>query len=139
MWMKSIGILCFPPPILARPAHYLPKPTTPNNAIREWINAKDNFDAICTMYIYNTIFKEQLLNKLYNWNHLLRRWWCETLAFCSIFFLLHNFIIKLGYLIMVNLNILCSLYDTTIVLIPIHNQLFMKSVSTRALQFQYNY
>lgn len=43
----------FPPPILARPAHYLPKPTTPNNAIREWINAKDNFDAICTMYIYN--------------------------------------------------------------------------------------
>lgn len=25
----------------------------PNNAIRERINAKDNFDAICTMYIYN--------------------------------------------------------------------------------------
>lgn len=137
MWMKSIGILCFPPPFWRDPHIIYPSQLPPTMQSENELMRR----IILMRYVQCTyiIFKEQLLNKLYNWNHLLRRWWCETLAFCSIFFLLHNFIIKLGYLIMVNLNILCSLYDTTIVLIPIHNQLFMKSVSTRALQFQYNY
>lgn len=54
----------FPPPILARPAHYLPKPTTPtmqseNELMRRIISMRY---VQCT-YI---IFKEQLLNKLYN-------------------------------------------------------------------------